>query len=230
MNKFLNRIEMLVGSENLMTIQTKKVIVFGVGGVGGQAAESMVRSGIGHITIVDRDVVDTTNINRQVVALHSNVGEIKVEALKIRLLDINPNLDIKAIFNEVNEKTIHDFELEHYDFVIDAIDSIRDKITLIEYCFSNQIPILSSMGAGNRFDPTKVIITDVFKTKDDPLAKIIRGTLRKKAIKKLVVVTSLEPPVKTGLRTPSSSPFVPPAYGLAIASYIFQYFLNNNVK
>lgn len=230
MNKFLNRIEMLVGSENLMTIQTKKVIVFGVGGVGGQAAESMVRSGIGHITIVDRDVVDTTNINRQVVALHSNVGEIKVEALKIRLLDINPNLDIKAIFNEVNEKTIHDFELEHYDFVIDAIDSIRDKITLIEYCFSHQIPILSSMGAGNRFDSTKVIITDVFKTKDDPLAKIVRGTLRKKAIKKLVVVTSLEPPVKNGLRTPSSSPFVPPAYGLAIASYIFQYFLNNNVK
>jgi tRNA A37 threonylcarbamoyladenosine dehydratase len=230
MDKFLHRIEMLVGEKNLMTIQSKKVIVFGVGGVGGQAAESIVRSGIGHITIVDRDVVDITNINRQVVALNSNVGDIKVEALRKRLLDINPNLGIKTIYDEVNETTINGFDLEEYDFVVDAIDSIRDKITLIEYCFLHQIPIISSMGAGNRFDPTKVIITDVFKTKDDPLAKIIRGALRKMAIKKLVVVTSLEPPVKTGLRTPSSSPFVPPAYGLAIASYIFQYFLNNNVK
>ncbi len=224
-NQF-QRFNMLVGEEALALIAKKRVIVFGVGGVGGQAAESLVRAGFGHLTIVDRDIIDITNINRQIVALHSKVGKDKVTTLKERLLDINPNLDIVAIKNEINADTLHLFELDSFDFVVDAIDSIYDKLTLISYCNEHDIPMISSMGAGNRFDPTKVIVTDVFKTNYDPFAKVIRSQLRRLGVKKLAVVASSEIPQKTGHRTPASSPFVPPAFGLAIARYVFNYFIH----
>lgn len=230
MSKYLKRFEMLIGEQGLEILHTKRVIVFGVGGVGGQAAESLVRAGIGHLTFVDRDIIDTTNINRQVIALHSNVGQTKVDALAARLVDINPNLSITTVFGEINATTLDDFNLLSYDFVVDAIDSINDKITLIEFCDQHQLNLISSMGAGNRLDPTKVYVTDVFKTTDDPLAKVVRGLLREKAISKLTVVASKESPIKTNTRTPGSSPFVPPAFGLAIASFITQFFLEYNVK
>jgi len=229
-NNFLQRLEMLVGPEALEILSNKRIIVFGVGGVGGQAAESLARSGIGSLTIVDRDIVDITNINRQIIALNSKIGQDKVEVLRQRLLDINPNLKITAIKEEVNFATLASFDLKSYDFVVDAIDSIYDKINLIMECVNHEIPIISSMGAGNRLDPTQVFIADIFQTTYDPLAKMIREHLRKAHVKKLAVVTSKEQPKKTLTRKPSSSPFVPPAYGLAIASYILNQYLMYNIK
>jgi tRNA A37 threonylcarbamoyladenosine dehydratase len=205
-NKLTQRFEMLVGQDSIHVLRDKRVIVFGVGGVGGQAAESLVRSGIGHITIVDRDIVDETNINRQVVALVSAIGKVKVDVLKSRLLDINPLLDINAINGELTRETLGNFGLDNYDFIVDAIDSVKDKIALIEYCYHQNLPLISSMGAGNRLDPTAVYITDIFKTSYDPLAKVIRAHLRKNNIKKLSVVTSEEAPKKTIGKTPTSSP------------------------
>jgi tRNA A37 threonylcarbamoyladenosine dehydratase len=218
----LTRMKMLVQEEGLAKIQNLRVIVFGVGGVGGQAVESLVRAGIGHITIVDRDVVEISNTNRQIIATNSSIGKAKVEVLKDRLLDINPTLSVLALKKEINAENIEEFCLRDYDYVIDAIDSIRCKIALILYCLQNDIKIVSSMGAGNRLDPTQVRVIDVFKTSYDPLAKMIRSTLRKNKLKKLMVVTSLEQPFKTPTKTPSSSPFVPPAFGLAIASYVIK--------
>ena len=229
-NKLTQRFEMLVGQDSIHVLRDKRVIVFGVGGVGGQAAESLVRSGIGHITIVDRDIVDETNINRQVVALVSAIGKVKVDVLKSRLLDINPLLDINAINGELTRETLGNFGLDNYDFIVDAIDSVKDKIALIEYCYHQKLPLISSMGAGNRLDPTAVYITDIFKTSYDPLAKVIRAHLRKNNIEKLSVVTSEESPKKTSGKTPSSSPFVPPAFGLAIASYVIRKLLMYNIK
>lgn len=229
-NKLTQRFEMLVGQDSIHVLRDKRVIVFGVGGVGGQAAESLVRSGIGHITIVDRDIVDETNINRQVVALVSAIGKVKVDVLKLRLLDINPLLDINAIKGELTRETLGNFDLNTYDFIVDAIDSVKDKIALVEYCYHQNLPLISSMGAGNRLDPTAVYITDIFKTSYDPLAKVIRAHLRKNNIEKLCVVTSEEAPKKTSGKTPSSSPFVPPAFGLAIASYVTRKLLMYNIK
>lgn len=229
-SNFLQRLEMLVGKEALDLLSSKRVIVFGVGGVGGQASESLVRAGIGHITIVDRDIVDVTNVNRQIIALHSEVGKIKVEVLKKRLIDINPELSIIALKSELNRETLGNFNLESYDFVVDAIDSVKDKLALIEFCNQHKLSLISSMGAGNRLDPTAVYITDIFKTSYDPLAKIIRSHLRKNNIKKLMVVTSKEAPKKTTTKTPSSSPFVPPSFGLAIASYVIRELLMYNIK
>lgn len=221
---------MLVKEEGIAKIKSLKVIVFGVGGVGGQAAESLVRAGIGHITIVDRDAVEISNTNRQIVALSSTLARAKVEVLKERLLDINPELSITALKQEINGDNIVNFNLESYDYVVDAIDSLKHKIALILYCLENNLKIVSSMGAGNRLDPTQVRIMDIFKTSYDPLAKMIRSTLRKNKMKRLMVATSLEAPFKTETKTPSSSPFVPPAFGLTIASYVIKQCLmyNNN--
>lgn len=229
-NNIFQRFEMLVGSEVVNFLSERRIIIFGVGGVGGQAAESLVRAGLGHITIVDRDVVDITNINRQVIALHSTIGKSKIDVLKQRLLDINPHLEVVAIKQELNIETLEFFGLKSFDFIVDAIDSVKDKIALIKYCYDEKLNIICSMGAGNRLDPSLVYVTDIFKTNDDPLAKVIRSNLRKLEITKLVVVASKEVPKKTTTRTPASSPFVPPAFGLAIASYIVKYYLMYNIR
>ena len=219
-NRFIN----LIGNDKFKKLENKKVLVVGIGGVGGMAAYSLVRSGITNIDLIDHDRVDITNINRQVVATTSSIGKKKVEVLKEILLDINPNLNINIYDCFYDENC--NIELDKYDYVVDAIDSVKSKIHLITECVKKNIKIISSMGAGNRLDPTKVEIVDISKTENDPLAKIVRKKLRENNINHLLVAFSKETPNKvTNDSTPASSSFVPNSFGLAIASRIIRDFL-----
>lgn len=216
------RITQIVDKEDFYKVTKSRIIIFGVGGVGGQALESLVRSGFRNITIVDRDVIDESNLNRQLIATSKNIGQSKVEIAKARMLEIDPICTIETHFTAVNAENINEFELEKYDFIVDSIDDFYAKTALIKYAIVNKLPIISSMGAGNRFDPTKVFITDINKTSGDPLAKKVRLELRKAKLKGLTVVTSSELPAPNNGKKPGSTSFVPPASGLAIASYIFK--------
>lgn len=180
----------LIGINNFNKIKSKKVIIFGVGGVGGYVAECLVRSGITNLTIVDFDKVSITNINRQIIALHSNLGQFKVSVFKERLLDINPNLNLTINNTRVTQENLEDFYLSQYDYVIDCIDSFKDKLALIEYCYKYKINIISSMGAGNRYKPTNYQVQDIYKTKNDSLARKLRVNLKKLGINKLKVCCS----------------------------------------
>ncbi len=220
--KRYERIMQLVDEAAFLKVGKSKLIVFGVGGVGGQALESLVRAGFRTITIVDRDVVEESNLNRQLIATSKNLGEPKVEAAKARMLEIDLDCAIEPLYTAVSAQNINEFNLEKYDFVIDAIDDFPAKMALIKYCIINKIPLISAMGAGNRFDPTKVFITDISKTSGDPLAKKVRLELAKEQLKGLTVVTSSELPSPNKGFKPGSTSFVPPAAGLAIASYIFK--------
>ena len=224
---FKMRTGLIVGEDGLDKLKNANVIVFGVGGVGSFACEAIVRAGVGNITIVDFDDVDITNINRQIPALHSTVGRYKVEVMKERLLDINPDLNIKAIKKLYNVETSDEILTEDYDYVIDAIDMVTSKIKLIETCKEKGLNIISSMGMGNKLDPTKIVVTDIHKTHTCPLAKVMRKELKDRRIKKLKVVYSEEQPqelkkkVMNGRKvTPGSVSFVPSVGGLTIASVV----------
>lgn len=222
-----SRLELLIGTEQLKEIQQKKICIIGIGGVGGSAAISFVRSGIEQITIVDFDVVDETNLNRQVVAYHSTIGKKKIEVMKQLINEINPNCTVEAIDLFVTDENIETLELEKYDYVIDACDFVKAKKGLIRYCLEHQIPILSSMGAGNRLNPSQLEITDIRKTSGDPLARIFRKWIKEERITgKLMVVNSKEIPKKTNTVI-SSSVFVPNAAGNLIAYYIISHWLEN---
>ncbi|MBR2811321.1 MAG: tRNA threonylcarbamoyladenosine dehydratase [Solobacterium sp.] len=223
------RTAMLTGEEAIETLKQAKVLLFGIGGVGGYVMEALARAGVGRIDLVDHDVVSPSNLNRQIIATEATMGMKKTEAGRSRIHDINPDIEVNVFdcFYLPEEK--HRFQLEQYDFIIDAIDTVTAKIDLIVTARELNVPIISSMGTGNRLDPTKVLITDLFKTSNDPLARIMRRELRKRGIRSLTVATSVEPPLKPLFQTdenplrrstPGSSPFVPPAAGLAIASYV----------
>lgn len=222
---WLNRTEMLIGKENLDKLKNSHVAIFGIGGVGSYALEGLVRSGIGTITIIDNDIVDITNINRQLIATTANIGVSKVEVAKKRALEINPNLKIN-IYQEYYSETNSDKLISNeYDYIIDAIDSVSSKLSLIETSINKNIPIISSMGTGNKLDPTKFEITDIYKTSVCPLAKVIRKELKKRNIKHLKVIYSKEEPKQNITdsnlnRTPASISFVPSVAGLIIASEV----------
>lgn len=222
------RTEALFGTEAMAKLKNSRVIIFGVGGVGGHATEALVRSGVGHITIVDFDKVEETNINRQLVALTSTIGKSKVEALKDRLIDINPELDINAIEKFYLPDNENEFDLSKYDYIIDAVDNMSAKISLVVRANELNVPIISAMGAGNKVEPTMLEVSDIYKTSVDPLAKILRHELRNRGIKKLKVVYSKEEPIKVDLKDekrraiPGSTSFVPPAMGLIIASEVIK--------
>ena len=182
---FKMRTGLIVGEDGLDKLKNANVIVFGVGGVGSFACEAIVRAGVGNITIVDFDDVDITNINRQIPALHSTVGRYKVEVMKERLLDINPDLNIKAIKKLYNAETSDEILTEDYDYVIDAIDMVTSKIKLIETCKEKGLNMISSMGMGNKLDPTKIVVTDIYKTHTCPLAKVLRRELKDRRIRKI---------------------------------------------
>ncbi len=233
MNNFTTRTSLIVGDEGIEKLRNSNVIVFGVGGVGSFAAEAIVRAGVGNITIVDFDDVDITNINRQLPALHSTVGKLKVEVMKERLLDINPDLNIKTIANKYNKETTDEILVEDYDYVVDAIDMVTSKILLVEECKKKGLTLISSMGMGNKLDPTKIVVTDIHKTHTCPLAKVIRKELKDRRIKKLKVVYSTEQPrelkkkIMNGRKvTPGSTSFVPSVGGLTIASVVINDLLN----
>lgn len=224
-NEF-SRTELLLGAEGISRLKNSSVAVFGVGGVGSYTAEALARSGIGNITLIDNDTVNVTNINRQIIALQSTVGMLKTEAAKARILDINPNCNVTlhSCFYTGNE-----FPLDEFDYIADAIDSVTSKLNLIENAIKLNIPIISSMGTGNKLDPTKLVVTDISKTEMCPLAKIVRTELRKRGINHHTVVYSTEKPVahmaisdeESGKRkTIGSVSYVPSVAGLIMAGRI----------
>lgn len=217
-----DRLELLLGKENLEILKNKKVLIIGLGGVGGYVVESLVRSGIENITLVDYDKVDITNINRQIIALNSNIGKFKTELFKERILDINPNckVTIKNIF--LTEENIEEI-IDDFDFVIDACDTVNTKKAIIKICIKKNIKFISSMGTGNKIDPNKLEIVDIRKTSYDPLAKIIRKFIREEHInEKIMVLTSSEQPIKSNISTIPSAIFVPASAGLLIGSYVIK--------
>ena len=224
---FTMRTSLIVGEDGIEKLKNSNVIIFGVGGVGSFAAEAIARAGVGNLTIVDFDEVDITNINRQLPALHSTVGKSKVEVMRDRILDINPNINLRAVKSLYSAETSEEILCEDYDYVVDAIDMVSSKIKLIETCKEKGLNIISSMGMGNKLDPTKIVVTDIHKTTMCPLAKVMRKELRDRKIKKLKVVYSTEQPaelknkVMNGKKvTPGSISFVPSVGGLILASVV----------
>lgn len=229
MDKQFERLSLIMGEDKIEQLGNKKVAIFGVGGVGGYVVEALARSGIGYFLLVDNDEVSESNINRQIIALHSTIGKSKVDIAKDRILDINPRAIVKTSKTFYLPEKSDEFNFEEYDYVVDAIDTVTAKIDLIIKCQNKNVPIISSMGTGNRLDPTKLVVTDITKTKNDPLAKVMRKELKNRNVKHLKVVYSEELPIKvlkdisqvTGRRSiPGSSAFVPPSAGLLIASEV----------
>ncbi len=213
----------LIGEEKFALLKNSTVLVVGLGGVGGHATEALARSGIGKLIIVDKDVVDESNINRQIIALDSTIGLPKTVVMKERLLDINKDLDVLTYHTFYNFDTKDEIFSNDIDYVIDAIDTITFKIDIIKECLKRNIPFISSMGQGNKLHPELLEISELSKTSYDPLAKVIRKKLRSEGIQgKVPVVYSKEEPNKTdtAVLSPASNSFVPAAAGLLAASYI----------
>ena len=215
------RTEMMLGGAAVDKLKKAHVAVFGVGGVGGFTVEALCRAGMGKITLIDSDRVAVSNINRQIIATRSTVGMYKTEAMRERIRDINPDCEV-VIYNQFySEET--PVALDGFDYVADCIDSVRSKLHLITEATNRGIRVISSMGAGNKLDPTRFAVSDISKTHTDPLAKVIRTELRKRGINHLKVVFSDEPPINpTGERTPGSISFVPSVVGLIIAGEIIK--------
>lgn len=215
-----DRTEKLIGEDKVAGLHNKTVAVFGLGGVGGYVCEALARVGVGHLVLVDHDTVNITNINRQVIALHSTLGMKKTDAFLARLKDINPNIEVTVhdCFFLPENSSIIDFK--KLDYVADCVDTVTAKIEIIIKCKEAGTPVISSMGTGNKLDPGQFQIADISKTEVCPLAKVMRKELKNRGIKKVKVLFSKELPVKTGLRTPASISFVPPVAGLMIAGEI----------
>lgn len=217
-----SRTERLIGNDGLLKLQNSNIIIFGLGGVGSYTAEALARSGIGKMTVVDKDTVDITNINRQLYALHSTVGKPKAEVAKARILDINPECEVTAVAKMYLPENSEEFNLSQYDYIIDAIDNVTAKIDLAVKAEHLDIPIISSMGTGNKLDPTAFKVSDIYRTSVCPLCRVMRTQLKKRGVKKLKVVYSEEMPKTDGERTPASISFVPPAAGLIIAGEVIK--------
>ena len=214
------RLKILIGEENFSKLASSTVAVFGIGGVGSFAAEALARSGVGHLILIDKDDIDETNINRQIHALSSTVGRSKVSVMRERILDINPAAQVDTIQKFfLPDSTSEDFFICRYDYVVDAIDTLTAKIFLVEECVRRGIKIISSMGAGNKFDATRFKVSDIFQTSVDPVAKIMRKKLKERGVKNLKVVWSDEAPrpVKNFI---GSTAFVPSVAGLILAGEV----------
>ncbi len=244
MNKQFSRTALLLGEEALETLSNKRVAIFGVGGVGGYVCEALVRSGIGEFDICDDDKVALSNLNRQIIATHSTVGRNKVDVMKERMLDINPDVKVNVYQCFFLPENADSFPFDKYDYVIDAVDTVTAKIEIIMRSKAANVPVISSMGAGNKLDPTKFQITDIYKTNVDPLARVMRRELKKRGVKDLKVVYSVEEAIKPKSveqeisetveetkeaaplhprrSTPGSVSFVPSVAGLIIASEVIK--------
>lgn len=222
--EWLSRTAAMLGEQSIDKLSNSKVALFGIGGVGGYTLEILARSGVGNIDIFDNDVVSASNINRQIIALHHNVGRQKVDVAKERVLDINPDCNITTHSMFYLPANADNIDLSIYDYVIDCIDTMSAKIELIKRCHALHIPIISSMGAANKMDPTSFKVADINQTKYDPLARVIRKKLKEMHIPKLKVVYSDEPPLKTvveqqnGRNTPASNAFIPAIAGIIIGA------------
>lgn len=233
-NQF-KRSKLLFKEDGMKKLEQARVLVFGVGGVGGYVIEALVRSGVHHLTIVDNDVVNETNINRQIIATHETIGQPKVEVMKKRAESINPFVIVEAVQCFYLPETASQFDFSDYDYVVDCVDTVAAKISIIVEAKKNNIPVISAMGAGNKMHPEMLEVADISKTEVDPLAKVMRTQLRKLGINHLKVVYSKEIPLeidendldvelkeKSGRPAPGSNAFVPSAMGLIMASVIIR--------
>lgn len=214
-----SRTELLIGEEGIKRLSSCRVAVFGIGGVGGYTVEALARSGVGAIDIIDNDKVALSNINRQIIATHSTVGEYKVDVMKARIADINPECKVAAYNTFFLPETAGEFDFTLYDYVVDAIDTVSGKIAIIEKAKQNGVPVISAMGAGNKLDATAFEVADVSKTSVCPLARVMRRELKKRGIKGVKAVYSKEEPVVSE-RVPGSVAFVPSVVGLIIAGEV----------
>ncbi len=220
MDERFSRTIRVIGEEKFNILKNSSVIVFGLGGVGGSACEALVRSGVGRVGIVDKDVVDITNLNRQIIATNETVGISKTDAMEKRLLSINPNVKIDRYNLFYLPETASEIDLTEYDFIVDCIDNVTAKIHLIVTANEIEKPVISSMGTGNKLHPEMLKIADIYKTSVCPLARVMRRELKSRGIKKLPVVFSEEEPVKTDSSVPGSMSFTPPVAGYLISSYV----------
>ena len=247
-----SRTRLLIGEDGLAKLRASRVAVFGVGGVGGFVCEALVRSGIGAFDLIDNDVVSLSNLNRQIIALQSTVGRPKVEVMLERMRDINPDVEARTYQTFVLRDNVADFPFDDYDYVIDAVDTVQAKLELVVQCREQGVPIISSMGAGNKLDAGGFKVTDIYKTKMDPLARVMRRELRKRGVERLKVVYSEAEPVTpmaaetestpakpfaggkpsgSGApkkRVPGSIAFVPSVAGLIIAGEVVKDILNSD--
>lgn len=224
-NQFI-RTEMLIGKDSVEKLHKSKVAIFGLGGVGSYVTEALARAGIGEFILIDHDTIDITNINRQIIATHSTIGKNKVDVMRNRILDINPNAKIKTYKEFFMPEASHNMIDSSIDYIVDAIDTVTAKIELAVTANKMNIKIISAMGTGNKLDPTKFEVADIYKTEVCPLAKVMRKELRARNIPKLKVVFSKEEPAKNGSRTPASISFVPSVAGLLIAKEIIMELTN----
>lgn len=233
MDARFSRTELLLGKEAMEKLNNAHIIIFGIGGVGGFALEALVRSGVGSIDIVDSDVVSESNINRQIYALESTIGKYKVDVAKERIKEINPNVKLNTFTTFYLPETAKEFNFEKYDYIIDAIDTVTGKIDLIVNANKVNTPIISSMGTGNKLDPTKFEVADIYETSVCPLSRVMRRELKERGIKKLKVVYSKEEPIKTNCfdenkkMIPASISFVPSVAGLIIAGEVIKDMIKN---
>ncbi|MGN1020207.1 MAG: ThiF family adenylyltransferase [Aristaeellaceae bacterium] len=230
MNQF-SRSEPLFGAEGMARLRQARVALFGVGGVGGYAAEALVRSGVGHLTLFDNDTVALTNLNRQIAALHTTLGQPKADVMARRLRDVNPEAEITVRQLFYLPENADAIDLTAFDYVIDAVDTVAAKLELITRADRLGVPIISAMGAGNKLDPTRLAVADIYQTRECRLARVIRSECRRRGIRQLRVVYSTEPPVVVAAdngeapaasrrAVPASAIFVPAAMGLILASEV----------
>lgn len=222
MKEELARTAMLIGEEGIEKLAKARVAVFGVGGVGGYVCEALARSGVGTLDLIDKDQVSLSNINRQIIALHSTVGQYKTEVMRERIQDINPEIQVNVHSLFFLPETADRFPFEEYDYVVDAVDTVTAKLELVKRAREKGVPIISCMGAGNKLDPTGFKVADIYKTTMCPLAKVMRRELKKLGIERLKVVYSEEKPIPQGQSTPGSIAFVPSVAGLIIAGEVIR--------
>jgi tRNA A37 threonylcarbamoyladenosine dehydratase len=223
MKKRFQREVKLVGEEKFSRLQRAGVILFGLGGVGGAAAEALARAGVGRLCLVDPDVLEETNVNRQILALTSTLGMSKAEAAKRRVLEINPDCQVEARAEFYSAETADRFDLSAYTYAADAIDTVTSKLLLARRCQAAGVPLISCMGTGNKIDPTQFRVSDLFKTESDPIARVMRRELRKHGGDRLNVVWSPEPPYRAPDEgKPGTLSFVPPAAGLVLAGKVIR--------
>jgi Dinucleotide-utilizing enzymes involved in molybdopterin and thiamine biosynthesis family 1 len=228
LNQFV-RTQLLFGEKNMELLKNSSIIIFGIGGVGSYVAEALARCGVFNLTFVDNDEICQSNLNRQICANINTIGQLKTKVMKRRILEINPAANITTINEFVNEKNVFAILNKNFTYVVDAIDTITSKIQIIIAAQNLKLPIISCMGTGNKINPLLLDLTDIYKTKYCPLAKIMRRELKKRGVKKLRVCYSIEQPKKITQKEKiiSSTPFVPATAGLIIASDIVKNIIND---
>ena len=236
LNQF-SRTELILGKEAMEKLASSRVAVFGIGGVGGYTVEALVRSGVGAIDVIDDDKVCLTNLNRQIYATHKTIGKYKVDVAAERIADINPNAKVTTFKTFYTPETAQEFDFTQYDYVVDAIDTVTGKIALVLQAQEAGVPIISSMGAGNKLDPTAFQVADIYQTSVCPLAKVMRRELSRRGVKALKVVYSKEKPLtpaqpeekdSTKRQIPGSNAFVPSVVGLIIAGEVVKDLIHKN--